>query len=119
MKPFILIIKKKIKKHLLLLIYGTFNAEEEIFYQGETHFNIKIKILKIRIMKLASNNFLEALSASEFENLTIQVKETLATNTGIIVRKKPQSIFTAAELWNIHRQRKTGFARQNLKSGRF
>ena len=60
-------------------------------------------------MKLLSNNFLEALSASEFENLTTEVKETLATNAGVIAHKKTPAIFTAAELWNIHRQRKTTF----------
>ena len=61
-------------------------------------------------MKLLSNNFLEALSASEFQNLTTEVKETLATNAGVIAHKKTPAIFTAAELWNIHRQRKTTFA---------
>lgn len=70
-------------------------------------------------MKLLSKNFLEDLSASEFENLTTEVKETLATIADIIVHKKQPAIFTAAELWNIHRQRKTRFSRQKFKSGRF
>jgi hypothetical protein len=70
-------------------------------------------------MKLLSNNFLEALSASEFQNLTTEVKETLATNAGVIAHKKTPAIFTAAELWNIHRQRKTTFSRQNFRSGNF
>jgi hypothetical protein len=53
------------------------------------------------------------------ENLGYQVKETLATNSCIIVEKKPKVIFTAAQLWNIHRQRKTSFTRQNNALARF
>jgi hypothetical protein len=70
-------------------------------------------------MKLASNNLLETLSQAEIENLGYQVKETLATNSCIIVEKKPKVIFTAAQLWNIHRQRKTSFTRQNNALARF
>ena len=70
-------------------------------------------------MKLASNNLLETLSHSEIENLGCQVKETLATNTCIIVEEKSKVVFTAAQLWNIHRQRQTSFTRQNNAHARF
>jgi hypothetical protein len=70
-------------------------------------------------MKLASNNLLETLSQAEIENLGYQVKETLATNSCIMVEKKQKVIFTAAQLWNIHRQRKTSFTRQNNALARF
>jgi hypothetical protein len=94
-------------------------SKKNFFIKKKFFFNLKLKSKKIKIMKLISGHFLDALSASEFENLTIQVEETLATNTGIIIHKKPRSIFTAAQLWNIHRQRKTSFSGQNFKSNRF
>ena len=70
-------------------------------------------------MKLASNNFLEKLSNSEIENLTIEVKESLATNTVLLFEKKPKVVFTSAQLWNIERQRKTTFSRQTRTFARF
>ena len=70
-------------------------------------------------MKLSSNNLLERLSNSEIENLTNQVRETLAIDTGFNFEKKPKGIFTAAQLWNIQRQRKTVFSRQNGSLARF
>jgi hypothetical protein len=70
-------------------------------------------------MKLSSNNLLETLSNSEIENLTNHVRETLATNTSFNFEKKPKEIFTAAQLWNIHQRRKTGFSRQNSSLARF
>jgi hypothetical protein len=69
-------------------------------------------------MKLASNYLLETLSHSEIEDLAHQVKETLATNT-CIIEKKPKVIFTAAQLWNIQRQRKTSFTRRNNAFAKF
>lgn len=56
-------------------------------------------------MKLSSNNLLETLSNSEIENLTNQVRETLATNTGFNFEKSQKrylqqlsfGIFTSEE----------------------
>ena len=53
-------------------------------------------------MKTQSINLLTALSNQEVKDLTTTVKETLALN--IDSHKK---IFTAADLWNIQRRRKT------------
>jgi len=53
-------------------------------------------------MKMQSNNFLEKLVKEEITVLTTQVKETLA----IEFKKAGDRIFSAAELWNIQRQRR-------------
>jgi len=53
-------------------------------------------------MKMQSNNLLEKLAKEEVVNLTSQVRETLALN----FKKTSEKIFSAAELWNIQRQRK-------------
>lgn len=60
-------------------------------------------------MKIQSNNFLEKLSKTEVGNLTITVRETLALN----FKKNSDKIFSAAELWNIQRNRK-GFNRRRF-----
>lgn len=118
MKRFFQITKRRLQKLLALLIFGISIVKEEIFYQGEIQFNYKSN-QKTKVMKLASNNLLETLSDLEIENLTIQVKETLATNAGFIPERKPKVVFTAAQLWNIHRQRKTCFSRQNGTLARY
>jgi len=54
-------------------------------------------------MKTQSTNLLNQISKIEMENLTTEVKETLAfgyNNTQV-------KTFSAAELWNIQRQHKS------------
>jgi len=53
-------------------------------------------------MKKQSNGF-NLLNKSSLENLTFEVKETLATGLGT----NPSKSFTSVDLWNIHRQRRT------------
>ncbi|MGN6249535.1 MAG: hypothetical protein ACTHNG_14370 [Ginsengibacter sp.] len=53
-------------------------------------------------MKLESNNLLEKLNPTELKILTTEVKETVDKNFKT-VRKR---IFSAAELWDIHRRRR-------------
>ena len=53
-------------------------------------------------MKTQSNNLLEKLAGEDILQLTNQVKETLAMD----FKKAGAKIFSAAELWNIQRQRK-------------
>ena len=53
-------------------------------------------------MKKQSNGF-NQLSKTALENLTQEVKETLAT--GFIGNQT--KTFTSVDLWNIHRQRRT------------
>lgn len=53
-------------------------------------------------MKKQSNGF-NQLNKSSLENLAMEVKETLATGFG----STPSRSFTSADLWNIHRQRRT------------
>jgi len=53
-------------------------------------------------MKKQSNGF-NLLNKSSLENLTLEVKETLATGYGSNASKA----FTSVDLWNIHRQRRT------------
>ena len=59
-------------------------------------------------MKLQTNRLLESLNSEEVKNLTSEVKETLLTNFKIERSKN----FTAAELWNVHRQRKNVLSRR-------
>lgn len=54
-------------------------------------------------MKLSSDNLLETLSIPELKNLTLEIKETLVND----YKKVNQTTFTSAELWNIHRTKKT------------
>jgi len=53
-------------------------------------------------MKTQSSNLFNQLSKEEVENLTMETKETLATDHCQI-----NKTFSAAELWNIQRQRKS------------
>ncbi len=56
-------------------------------------------------MKFHSNNtqnLLVSLTGKEIKNLTIEVKETIAAG----FQKDRKRIFSAAELWNIQRQKK-------------
>jgi len=61
-------------------------------------------------MKLQSNNLLESLSIKDVKNLTLIVKETLSKE----FKKECCKNFTAAELWNIHRQRKSFITRRQF-----
>ncbi|MBS1732826.1 MAG: hypothetical protein JST02_05975 [Bacteroidetes bacterium] len=53
-------------------------------------------------MKMQSNTLLKKISSLELTGLTSQVKETIATE----FYKTSEKVFSAAELWNIQRQRK-------------
>jgi len=53
-------------------------------------------------MKKQSNTLFTQISKEEVENLTQQVKETLATGLNGHGRN-----FSSLDLWNIHRQKKT------------
>lgn len=53
-------------------------------------------------MKLQSNNVLESLTGNELKILTLEVKETLASN----FKKEKKRIFTAAQYWDMQRRRK-------------
>jgi hypothetical protein len=62
-------------------------------------------------MKKQSNNFLTQLAAEQIESLTTVVNETLAREFKLPAAK----IFTAADLWNIQKQKKaTGIRRHGL-----
>ncbi|HEU5052457.1 MAG TPA: hypothetical protein VFT78_05055 [Hanamia sp.] len=53
-------------------------------------------------MKLESNNLLEKLNQTEIKILTTEVKETVDKNFKPVKKR----IFSAAELWDIHRRRR-------------
>ena len=54
-------------------------------------------------MKMQSTNLFSQISKTQVENLTMEVKETLAMG----YNHNPSKTFSAAELWNIQRQRKS------------
>jgi len=54
-------------------------------------------------MKLQSNQLLENLTRVELKNLTTEVKETVFVN----FKKERKRIFSAAELWDIQRRKKS------------
>ncbi|HPH84768.1 MAG TPA: hypothetical protein PLC48_04885 [Ferruginibacter sp.] len=60
-------------------------------------------------MKTQSNTLLAELSKTQVENLTNQVKETLAIgyNAGA-------KTFSSADLWNIQKQRRTFLSRRSF-----
>lgn len=60
-------------------------------------------------MKQQSTNLLSTLSKEEVNSLTKVVKETLATEICGHVK-----IFSAADLWNIQRQRRSFGGRRNF-----
>ena len=59
-------------------------------------------------MKKKSNSLFANLSNSQIENLTREVKETIAFEPGAAVSKT----FTTADLWNIQRQARTRVQRR-------
>jgi|GEM_PF-360589 len=60
------------------------------------------KLIKLKVMKKQSNNLFTQISKEEVENLTQQVKETIATGLNGQGRN-----FGSLDLWNIHRQKRT------------
>ena len=62
-------------------------------------------------MKFKSNNtknLLESLTNNEIKNLTIEVRETIAQE----FKKEKKRIFSAADLWNIQRQKRNLLGRR-------
>jgi len=68
------------------------------------------KNLKQQVMKLQSNNLLEKLTITEINQLTFEVKETIAKDFG---REKKRN-FTVAQFWNIERSKRNFAARRNV-----
>jgi len=60
-------------------------------------------------MKLQSNNLLDNLTKTELKNLTTEVRETVFVN----FKKERKRIFSAAQLWDIQRRKKTLFMQRN------
>ncbi len=54
-------------------------------------------------MKMQSTNLFSQINKTQVENLTMEVKETLAMG----YNHNQSKTFSAAELWNIQRQRKS------------
>lgn len=61
-------------------------------------------------MKSQSTNLLNQLSKTQVENLTMEIKETLA----IGYSHRTAKTFSAAELWNIQRQHKSSTQRRRF-----
>ena len=61
-------------------------------------------------MKTTSTNLFNQISKTAVENLTLEVKETL--DMGYVQNKS--KTFSAAELWNIQRQRRTFVQRRSF-----
>ena len=61
-------------------------------------------------MKTTSNNCFAQISSTTLEALTKEVKETIATDC----LQNQHKNFSAAELWNIQRQRKTRVQRRYM-----
>ncbi len=61
------------------------------------------KTYKFLIMKSQLTNLFNQISKTQVENLTMEVKETLAVG----YNPNQSKTFSAAELWNIQRQRKS------------
>ncbi|MDE3182963.1 MAG: hypothetical protein KGM16_06045 [Bacteroidota bacterium] len=59
-------------------------------------------------MKLQSNNLLENLTRQELKLLTTEVKETVNKN----FKKERKRVFSAADFWNIQRQRKNLYTKR-------
>ena len=59
-------------------------------------------------MKTQTNSLFNAISKTQLVSLTTEVKETLAMDVHIQFSKK----FTAAEVWNIQRQKRNRIQRR-------
>ncbi len=62
-------------------------------------------------MKTQNTNFLQPLGKTELNNLVKEVKETVATNVPVI---NQQPAFTAADLWNLERNRRSRVTGKHL-----
>ena len=62
-------------------------------------------------MKKQSNTLFAQLGENEVNNLTTIVSETLAFGFQV---PAPKKVFTAAELWNIQRQKKSFVQRRSI-----
>ena len=62
-------------------------------------------------MKTQNTNFLQPLGKTQLDNLVKEVKETVATNVPVI---NPRPAFTAADLWNLERNRRNRATRRHL-----
>jgi hypothetical protein len=58
-------------------------------------------------------NLFAEINATELENLTREIKETVATEVHV---QNTKPAFTAADLWNIHNMRRTRVSRRNYNS---
>lgn len=67
-----------------------------------------ILIQKIIAMKKLVKNIFSTISQNEMKNLTEEVKETMAFEFAPAKEK----VFTAADLWSIHRQTRTRISRR-------
>ena len=55
-------------------------------------------------------NLFAEINATELENLTREIKETVATEIHV---ENAKPVFTAADLWNIHNMKRTRVSRRN------
>jgi hypothetical protein len=60
-------------------------------------------------MKNLNNSFYKALDKTEINNLTIEIKETVSTDSTLTNSKQ---IFSSADLWNIQKMSRTTFGRR-------
>ena len=97
-------LKRVPEKFSAVLNFGTSNVKEKVYRQEDILFKKgQQKSIKLKVMKTQSNNLLEKLVKEEIEVLTNQVREILALD----FKRSNDKVFSAAELWNIQRQRKT------------
>ncbi len=64
-----------------------------------------------QIMKTQNTNFLASLGKADVDNLTKEVKETIATGIAPVNQK---TVFSAADYWNLQRMRKSRTGRRYL-----
>ncbi len=64
-----------------------------------------------QIMKTQNTIFLASLSKADVDNLTKEVKETIATGIAPVNQK---AVFSAADYWNLQRIRKNRTGRRYL-----
>jgi hypothetical protein len=62
-------------------------------------------------MKTQNNNFYETLGQTQLNNLVREVKETIATDSPIIINK---TAFGVVDLWNLERTRRSRIVRRHL-----
>jgi hypothetical protein len=62
-------------------------------------------------MKTQVKNLLVTLNENELAHLTNQVRETIALDALI---EKTKQVFTAADLWNIHKMKRVRTGRRNF-----